>query len=215
MALSSAEHTLRPAGPAPSDLPADAAENLPRGSDLRLTWVQCSDRMPQPSQILLGLSEEEPAMKHVSPEADPGTNSWQLPSHSAACRLASPDHAQRRQETYLSHHSELFDRSESRLQEEATPPVAQLQLAPIGHKPAAADGLAAEATSGCYLEQPQHMQVSRRGRGRAIGRAGRTAQGLPLFKALDAPATLDSGRFGFVRLPSSRFAHQRGIHLLI
>lgn len=59
-----------------------------------------------------------------------------------------------------------------------------------------------QTAAGLDLEQvkPRPRQVSRRGRGR-----GRAVQGKPVDRKTGMPVTLDSDRFGFVKLPSLRY----------
>ncbi|KAL3141843.1 hypothetical protein ABBQ32_004509 [Trebouxia sp. C0010 RCD-2024] len=66
-----------------------------------------------------------------------------------------------------------------------------------------------QSATGSELEQleTRPRQVSRRGRGRGRGRA---VQEKPLDRKPGMPVTLDSDRFGFVKLPSLRYADLTG-----
>ena len=138
----------------------------------------------------------------ISPESGQGDGSplQQVQRAGSSPVDRSSQHAQHSRAASHRWRSELSSGSGTALAEEDRPHSRVGGLDVDGRQQAAV-GVCRDNKAACVsdFEQPRPRQVSRRGRGRAI-------QGAPYYRTPAMPVTLDSGRFGFVKLPSPRYA---------
>ena len=174
------KHCLRPAGPVTSDHPPNASTSSQRGNSLQDVDANAIGRS---YGFQHADREEMEVLDRISPD-DIDTDHVDTGKPSAMHReIAS--HSQRRG---------LFSSSEAPAgEEERAYACAQMQTLQARQ----------QAAAGHDTEQPRQRQTARQGRDRAVGHVLRAMQGLPTSTM---PVTLDSDRFGFVKLPATRYA---------
>lgn len=197
--VSEDEHHLCPAGPATSSCFPGEAQPSPRGRCLHDSLGQAASRndiFRQTGGCKDRQHGEEEILNCISPESgqDEGT-----PLQPTGTRPVNnePQHAQHSTAGGQRWRNQLCNGLGTAAEgEEGTQSRAGGQA--VHARQQAADCRGGGQSAGVpYLEVPRQRQVSRRGRGRAV-------QGAPCYRAPGVPVTLDSGRFGFVKLPSPR-----------
>lgn len=197
--VSEDEHHLCLAGPATSSCFPEEAQPSPRGCYQHNSVGQAANRkdiFTQTGSCKDGKHEEEEVLNCISPESgqDEGT-----PLQPAGTSPVSNvlQHAQHSRAAGQRWRSELCNGSGTAAEGEVGTRLRAGEQAVDARQQAAYCRGEGQSAGVPDLEVPRQRQVSRRGRGRAV-------QGAPCCRAPGVPVTLDSGRFGFVKLPSPR-----------
>lgn len=193
--VSEDEHRLCPAGPAPSSCFPEEAQFNPRGCCLRDSIGHAAirkDIFRQTAGCKDSKHEENQVLNCVSPESGQDEGTPLQPTGISPVNHM-PQHAQHSTAAGQRWRNELCSGSGTAAEEKAG---TQLRAGgqAVHVRQQAADCSGDQSAGVPDLEVPRPRQVSRRGKGRAT----------PCYRAPGMPVTLDSGRFGFVKLPSPR-----------
>lgn len=196
--VSEDEHHLCPAGPATSSSFPEEAQPSSRGRCLHDSVGQATTRkdiFKQTGGSKDRKPEEEEVLNCISPESGQDEGTPLQPAGTSPIHDV-PQHAQHSMAAGQRWRNELCNGSSTAAEGEVGAPSRAGGQA-VHARQKAADCRGDQSAGVPDLEVPRPRQVSRRGRGRAV-------QGAPCYRAPGMPVTLDSGRFGFVKLPSPR-----------
>lgn len=184
--LSADEHCLRPAGSITSNDPSDAPAPAQGGNSLQDVDANATSRSHVSLETRPAGHEETEVLNCSSPESRQDAKSTDSLD---TCNLA----AQHREAAAHSQRRGLFGSLKAPAdKEERAFTLSQMQMLETRQQTPAGDD----------AERSRPRQNARRGRGGAV-------QELPMSRM---PVTLDSNRFGFVKLPAARYANSPSIY---